>query len=274
MKHRLFLLRAYGDASIALYFLANSPLKNEFKVIASSHLKPLISALSNYIHIGSLDIEYIHLGINKSQLNLFTNRHFISMDTLTQVKKIKQFLMLNPNPIGLDYMEQSNKLNILNFLLRKDFKAIVNDKNVYDEMQHFFNTPLILQNAADPIKNILILPDARIANRKIPMAVIEYLKTSLTQKNKLVTQAYFSSHKNVDQDTKNYSNFDELLTLIKEADFVFGSDSLGIHLSNALQKPHCILYPKNGSKAFFTPFSIEHKCFATFDNVTSIQIPI
>ena len=42
--HRLFLLRAYGDATIALHFLANSPEKNNYEVIASSHLNPLIKA--------------------------------------------------------------------------------------------------------------------------------------------------------------------------------------------------------------------------------------
>ena len=47
-SHRLFLLRAYGDATIALHFLANSPEKNNYTVIASSHLRPLIKALINF----------------------------------------------------------------------------------------------------------------------------------------------------------------------------------------------------------------------------------
>ena len=34
ISHRLFLLRAYGDATIALHFLANSPEKNNYTIIA------------------------------------------------------------------------------------------------------------------------------------------------------------------------------------------------------------------------------------------------
>jgi ADP-heptose:LPS heptosyltransferase len=72
----------------------------------------------------------------------------------------------------------------------------------------------------------------------------------------------------------SYSSFEELLELINEADFVFGSDSLPIHLCNALQKPHYILYPNNGSTAFFTPFSMANKCYADFEKFTSLNFPI
>jgi len=72
----------------------------------------------------------------------------------------------------------------------------------------------------------------------------------------------------------SYSNFEELLELINDADFVFGSDSLPIHLCNTLQKPHYILYPKNGSSAFFTPFSIANNYYADFEKFTSLNFPI
>ena len=104
-SHRLFLLRAYGDATIALHFLANSPEKNNYEVIASSHLNPLIKALSSYIDLSSLKIEFVDFRITKSQLNLFTNRHLISINTLHQVNKLKQFIKKNPN----DHWTQSYK---------------------------------------------------------------------------------------------------------------------------------------------------------------------
>lgn len=85
MTHRLFLLRAYGDATIALHFLANSPEKNNYTIIASEHLFPLIKALRHYIDLSSLKIEFVDFGITKSQLNLFTNRHLISSNTIRQI---------------------------------------------------------------------------------------------------------------------------------------------------------------------------------------------
>jgi ADP-heptose:LPS heptosyltransferase len=72
----------------------------------------------------------------------------------------------------------------------------------------------------------------------------------------------------------SYSNFEELLELINDADFIFGSDSLPIHLCNAIQKPHYILYPNNGLTAFFTPFSIANSNYSDFDKFSSTHFPI
>ena len=109
ISYRLFLLRAYGDATIALHFLANSPEKNNYTIIASSHLKPLIKALGSYIDLNSLKIQFVDFGITKSQLNLFTNRHLIPINTFKQLIKLKQFIKNNPNTGGIDYLEQNNK---------------------------------------------------------------------------------------------------------------------------------------------------------------------
>jgi len=273
--HRLFLLRAYGDATIALHFLANSPEKNNYTIIASEHLKPLIKALGSYIDLSSLQIQFVDFGITKSQLNLFTNRHLISINTLRQVTKLKQFVKNNPNTGGIDYLEQNNKSALLNLLLVHPFKSIVN-KQVYAEMGEFFKSTLSIPPSNGTINKILIVPDARITDRRIPENLINYIKTQI-ESDKLLQVAYFdkaNNHFNKQNALISYSNFEELLTLINEADFVFGSDSLPIHLCNALQKPHYILYPKNGSSAFFTPFSIANNYYADFEKFTSLNFPI
>jgi len=273
--HRLFLLRAYGDATIALHFLANSPEKNNYTIIASEHLKPLIKALGSYIDLSSLQIQFVDFGITKSQLNLFTNRHLISINTLRQVTKLKQFVKNNPNTGGIDYLEQNNKSALLNLLLVHPFKSIVN-KQVYAEMGEFFKSTLSIPPSNGTINKILIVPDARITDRRIPENLINYIKTQI-ESDKLLQVAYFdkaNNHFNKQNALISYSNFEELLTLINEADFVFGSDSLPIHLCNALQKPHYILYPKNGSSAFFTPFSIANNYYTDFEKFTSIYFPI
>ena len=278
-SHRIFLLRAYGDATIALHFLANSPEKNNYEVIASSHLKPLINELGKYIDLSSLKIEFVDFGITKSQLNLFTNRHLVSINTLQQVIKLKQFIKNNPNNHGVDYLEQVKKSTLLNLLTGHSFKAIV-DKEVYADMDDVFKSCISIPKPTSTIKKVLIVPDARITARRIPENVIEYIKTQLTRTNKSLQVAYFNKdneHK-LQTESQNelvsYANFEELMALINDADFIFGSDSLPIHLCNALQKPHYILYPNNGSTAFFTPFSMANKCYADFDKFNAVNFPI
>ena len=262
--HRIFLLRAYGDATIALHFLANSPEKNNYEVIASSHLKPLIDALRNFIDLSSLKIEFVDFGITKSQLNLFTNRHLISTNTLQQVIKLKQFIKNNPNYHGLDYLEQDKKSTLLNLLTGHSFKTIV-DKQVYAKIGAFFNANIIIPTLTGTINKILILPDARITARRIPENVIEHIKTPLKGANKSLQVAYLNKENEplIQTDSQNalgsYSNFEKLLALINEADFIFGSDSLPIHLCHVLKKPHFILYPYNGSDNFFTPYALQNK---------------
>ena len=169
--HRLFLLRAFGDATIALHFLANSPEKNNYTIIASEHLSPLIKALGRYIDLSSLQIQFVDFGITKSQLNLFTNRHLISSNTIRQVTKLKQFVKNNPNTGGIDYLEQNNKSALLNLLLGHPFKSIVN-KQVYAEMGEFFKYTPSIPPSNGTINKILIVPDARITVRRIPENLI------------------------------------------------------------------------------------------------------
>ena len=278
-SHRLFLLRAYGDATIALHFLANSPEKNNYTVIASSHLRPLINALGRYIDLSSLKIEFIDFGITKSQLNLFTNRHLISINTLHQVNKLKQFIKNNPNNEGVDYVEQEKKSTLLNLFTGHSFKAIV-DKQVYADMDDFFKSAAAMPKLPSTINKVLIVPDARISARRIPEKVIEYIKTQLTGTNKSLQVAYFNkdNENKLPTESKNelvfYANFEQLMDLINDADYIFGSDSLTIHLCNAIQKPHYILYPNNGSTAFFTPFSIANNYYADFNKFSSSHFPI
>ena len=278
-SHRIFLLRAYGDATIALHFLANSHEKNNYTVIASSHLRPLIKALSSYIDLSSLKIEFVDFGIIKSQLNLFTNRHLISINTLHQVIKLKQFIKNHPNNGGVDYVEQEKKSTLLNLFTGHSFKAIVN-KQVYTDMGDFFISAAKMPKLPSSINKVLIVPDARISVRRIPENIIEYIKTQLTGTNKSLQVAYFNKDNGskLQTDSQNelvsYANFEELMALINNADFIFGSDSLPIHLCNAIQKPHYILYPNNGSTAFFTPFSIANNYYADFNKFSSSHFPI
>ena len=176
-------------------------------------------------------------------------------------------------------MEQEKKSILLNLFTGHLFKAIVN-KQVYADMGDFFKSAVVIPKPTSSINKVLIVPDARISARCINENVVEYIKTQLTGTNKSLQVAFYkkdNQHK-LQTDSENelvfYANFEELLALINDADFIFGSDSLPIHLCNALQKPHFILYPNNGSTAFFTPFCIANNYYADFNKFSSSHFPI
>jgi len=143
-------------------------------------------------------------------------------------------------------------------------------------MAHFFKAKTNVPEVGDTINEILVLPDARIPARQIPNSAIEYIFKQSQQLNKNMRVGYFANTQFTKQQEgyNNYNSFDELLKLINKADFIFGSDSLPIHLCNALNKPHYILYPKNGSKAFFTPYCITNNHYANFEKFNTVNFPI
>ena len=89
--------------------------------------------------MSSLQIQFVDFGITKSQLNLFTNRHLISINTLRQVTKLKQFVKNNPNNEGIDYIEQTTRIKAINTLTGIEFKAMIEPDSIYSNYNIFFN---------------------------------------------------------------------------------------------------------------------------------------
>ena len=286
---RLFLIRAYGDFVIAIRAILFSPHPLSIKIVASEHFKPLHTSLAKVMDLAALEIEFQNFEINNAQLNLFTDRHLLSIGTLTQIKKIKKYLAENSNEAYTDYLEQTKRLKLFQTLTKHSFEPIVKKSKVYNEYTVFSNA--VFEDIEFKIKNtgrILILPDARIQKRNLPQEIVQEIIHHSNEKNFQVQVAYFKRVSQVDKkgkvssvqfktdlifSQKVYNNFDELIHLIQAADFVIGADSLPIHLSNLLQKPHFILYPTSGSKAFFTPFALQHKFYTEFDKYEQDSIP-
>jgi uncharacterized membrane protein YobD (UPF0266 family) len=265
---RLFLLRAYGDFSIAIQSILKSNQVNDLKVVASLHLAPLYLALSKAVDLKAIDIEFVDFDVHRSQLNLFTNRHFFEADTFSQIKKIKQYLAINPNIDGVDYIEQDKRRLLLEIVLNHQFKPIVTESNVYEQFGRFFQIPsIVIKNKIPDSAKILLLPDARIEKRNIPENIIHSIQNKSLAKGYTTNVAYF---KRQISGATMYKNFDDLIELIMDADFIVGADSLPIHLSYFFKKPHCIVYPIEGAKDFFTPFALENNYYIEFD---SIEIP-
>ena len=281
--HRLFLLRAYGDFVILLQALLESPQKNKYSLIASKHLQPLYQELALVINLSSIQIQFIDFGITNTQLSLFTNKHILSLNTLNELKQIKNFVKQNPNNQGTDYIEQDKRIGLFNAITGLDFNSIISTDSVYSTYAKFFeNKELqkeegqVAENNKLNSKKVLLFPDTRQAKKNIPSSLINKLQNEIAAKGYTLEIAYFKQIPDIantfnDKSASNnnkvvYANFKTLIQLIMDAELILGADSLPIHLAYLLKKPHYILYPNGYPQLFMTPYAQINNRFGTFDH--------
>ena len=282
--HRLFLLRAYGDFVILLQALLESPQKNNYSLIASKHLEPLYQELALVIDISSIQIQFINFGITNTQLSLFTNKHLLSLNTLNELKQIKNFVKQNPNQEGQDYIEQDKRIGLFNAITGLNFNSIISNEPVYISYAKFFeNKELqkeegqVAENNKLNSKKVLLFPDTRQAKKNIPSSLISKLENEIASKGYTLEIAYFKQVPDIattingkGASAKNnkvvYANFKTLIQLIQDAELILGADSLPIHLAYLLKKPHYILYPNGYPQLFMTPYAQINNRFGTFDH--------
>ncbi len=254
--HRIFLLRAYGDFVIFLHALTNSPKKEQYSIVASKHLQTLYDAIKTFYPLENIQIEFVDFSLDIGQLRLFTNKHFLSLQTIKELQAIKSYIQKHPNQTGIDYVEQDKRIGLLNLLTGQSFQYILGKQEIYKSYDRFFeNTDSSSVIIASALKNIVIFPDSRLSKKDIPSNVLQNIQTTLEQKGKLVQVAKFGS---------TYSNFKELIQLIHEADYIIGADSLPIHLAALLKKPHFILYADGLTQHFKTSYAEKENSFGVF----------
>jgi ADP-heptose:LPS heptosyltransferase len=285
--HRLFLLRAYGDFVILLQALLESPQKNKYSLIASKHLQPLYQELALVINLSSIQIQFIDFGITNTQLSLFTNKHILSLNTLNELKQIKNFVKQNPNTDGTDYIEQDKRIDLFNAITGFYFNSIISTEPVYITYAKFFDIQDIskeLQKEEGQVaennklnsKKVLLFPDTRQAKKNIPSLLINKLENEIASKGYTLEIAYFKQVPNIANTINDmsasksnkvvYANFKTLIQLIIDAELILGADSLPIHLAYLLKKPHYILYPNGYPQLFMTPYAQINNRFGTFDH--------
>ncbi len=256
--HRIFLLRAYGDFVIFLHAFTKSPKKEQYSIVASKHLEPLYDAIKFFYPLENIQIEFVDFILDKGQLRLFTNKHFLSLQTIKELRAIKSYLKKNPNQTGIDYVEQDKRIGLLNLFTGHSFQYILGKQEVYKSYGRFFeNTDSSLKIVTGTFKNIVIFPDSRLSKKDIPASVLHNIKALLEQKEKCIQVAKFGT---------TYTNFKELIQLIYEADYIIGADSLPIHLAALLKKPHFILYADGLTQHFKTTYAKKEKSFGTFSH--------
>ena len=262
--HRLFLLRAYGDFVILLQALMQSPQKNKYTIIASKHLQPLYNELALVIDLTSIQIQFINFDITNTQLSLFTNKHILSLNTVKELKQIKNFVKQNPNNEGQDYVEQTTRIKAFNFLTGIEFKAMIEPDSIYSNYNNYFKNTTKKNYLDKEVNNILILPDARLKKRILKMELIETIKNYYKTKGKKINTARFKNK--ILEDDFVYKNFKDLIKYIQEADFIIAADSLPIHLSELFNKPHFMLFPNGHPRNFITPYALNNNSFGEFSN--------
>ena len=263
--HRIFLLRAYGDFVILLQAIIRSKDKDDYQLVASKHLEELYNALSKKLNLEGVNIQFIDFGISKNQLGLFTNKHFLRTGTLQEAKLIKHYMLSNPNNGGVDYIEQDKRIGLLNVLTGQHFKALVFDKPIYETYDAFFkNKNANEYTASSKVNKVVLFPDSRLPKKNIPTSVIKRIQEQLAEKKIELQIAYFKNKLQVSD--LIYHNFETLIQIIEEADFVIGADSLPVHICNLIQKPHYIIYPTGYTQLFMTPFVKLNKLFGQCDH--------
>ncbi len=256
--HRIFLLRAYGDFVIFLHAITKSPKKEQYSIVASKHLQPLYDAIKTFYPLENIQIEFLDFGLDKGQLRLFTNKHFLSSQTIKELRAIRSYIQKFPNNTGVDYLEQDKRIGLFNLFTGNSFQYILGKKEVYKSYDHFFeNTDSSSIIVAGALKNIVIFPDSRLTKKDIPVNVLQNIKTSLEQKGKHIKIAKFGT---------TYTNFKELIQFILEADYIIGADSLPIHLAALLNKPHYILYADGLTQHFKTSYAEKENSFGVFSH--------
>ena len=98
-------------------------------------------------------------------------------------------------------------------------------------------------------------------------ATMEQLSADLTRLKVDFKIANFGKTKNENNQLSNqivYSDFKELVVLIRDCDFVISSDSVPVHIAEFLGKQHVILYNDKINYNWLTPFAKKYHMFTTF----------
>ncbi len=272
----LFLLRAYGDFTIALSIAAHSPNKEQFLVVASKHLEPLYTALAPHLS-AFVPIRFIDFGIDGQLMRCFTNKFILHPHTFRELSSLRRFVQEQLKDETL-YLEQQKRIFFPRIFCGKHFKPIVTNAPVYKSYARFLSVSLTefenipfdrnLQG-----KKVLILPDSRQPNKIVNTILVKKLQDQLdTQKAEVILAFFQKAEVSITGNKIVYNNFQELINLINNTDLLIGGDSLPVHIAQILYKPHYILYPASKTRNFFTPFSVKNNTYFSFDEIKTRDI--
>jgi len=272
----IVVLRSYGDYVILLNSLRKTTIQQPINLIVSSHLQLLHEALKfdfpNNIHISFVDFK-----IQNGIFSFLTNKHFFSLGSIKEISSLKQYFKNKKKETY--FIEHRQKSLLLQFFLGIKLKFIYHKNNVYDCFNRFFEVQPVLNQ--EPLftlnsgSTIIIFPDSRKKNKTIGATTISKLVMALDQKGVQYKIAKFNSgieNKKGMLNEIGYTNFIDLVEIVKKADFIISSDSLPVHIAEFYQKPHWILYNHKINTNWLTPSSSSSNYYSTFEQTNLINI--
>ncbi len=269
----VLLLRAFGDFLIAIHFASKSKVHSRITLIVSKHLEPLYIALAPELP-GNIHICFHDFKIRGQMMGCFTNKSLFHPRTFIELLTLRSFLH-KLMPEGPVYLEQKKRAFLPRLFCGYPFRSVVEYGSVYKAYADFFSVTLqqmenIPFETAKTVHKILIIPDARQPKRMISKQIIQLIRDAYAIDHIEIIVARFKNEATPDKgDAIVYHDFNQLVSLIRNADLFFGSDSMPIHLAQFLGKPHYILYPRSVNPSFFTPFALRHKTYFTFEDIIS-----
>ncbi len=264
-------LRSFGDYVILLNSISKSKSTEPISIIASIHLKELHDSLSIKVPSNFI-FSFEDFKIANGILNLFTNKHFITLHTIIEISAIKKYLQ--QDSLGNLFVEHAFKSKLLSILTGFNIHSIYKQGPVYESFDLFFQSSITeYQQKENSYKTILIFPDSRKKEKEINCCTLSNIESILNNKKMSFKIAKFSTF-NIDSDSKkivSYSNFYELDQLIKNADFIISSDSLPVHIAELYDIPHWILYNKKINTNWLTRSASKSNYYSTFDQVNLLN---
>ena len=263
-------LRSYGDYVILLNSIKHAGIKENVRIVVSSHLKPLHEALNPSF---SKNFEFIFkdFGIKKGLMGFFTNRHVFSLNSFFEILKLSNYiksLKINDEKV---FLEHKARKTLLNLFLGKKLHHLYENGNVYDALGRFFghesNDKTFQLSEVHSKSKVLIFPDSRKKHKVINEATMEQLSADLTRLKVDFKIANFGKTKNENNQHSNqivYIDFKALVVLIRDCDFVISSDSVPVHIAEFLEKQHLVIYNDKVNYNWLTPFAKIHHMYTTF----------
>ena len=222
-------------------------------------------------------ISFVDFKIQNGIFSFFTNKHFFSLGAIKEISSLKQYFK-NKKKENY-YIEHRQKSQLLQFILGIKLKSIYHKNNVYNSFYEFFEVQAVLNQIPSFTLNssstVIIFPDSRKRNKMIGEKTIAALVMALNQKGIQYKIAKFNpgiEQKNGMINATSYSNFIDLVEIIKNADFIISSDSLPVHIAELYLKPHWILYNHKINTNWLTPSSSSSNYYSTFDQTNLINI--
>lgn len=270
----LFLLRAYGDFVIALNVVSRTASRENIQLVASVHLEPLYKAIQPFLP-APVEVQFVDFGIQKQLMRCFTNKYMIHPHAVKELNALRNYLHERHITDNI-FLEQKKRIWIPRLFCNYPFRSVVSDGPVYRSYADFFSVPFqtleaIPYEREKKGQQILIVPDARQALRRINTDLIQEIEEKYRYHGASVKVAYFRKKQEpAIENAAVYNDFRELIRLIEESDWLIGSDSLPVHIAQLLGKPHCILYPRSLiTTRFFTPFALKNETYIAFEDLKS-----